>query len=246
MMAPEISFMDSIVAFLAGIYPALVMSSFQPLRILKGQFLTKTTGSLQLRKVLMVVQLSVSIGILVFCGVLFKQINFITNKDLGFDRENTVRMEPTYKLLMSYDAFKNELLKDPNIESLSASDSNPINSGGGNTGVDWPGKPKDLRVSYKTMGCIEGFPETIGLKIIEGTGFLANGQVKDSLYTEVLVTEDAVKTMDLSQPIGEHIKIGDTNCVIIGVVNDFHTASLHEKREPVILYRKSINHISAI
>lgn len=235
-----------IVAFLAGIYPALVMSSFQPLRILKGHFLTKTTGSFQLRKVLMIVQLSVSISILIFCGVLFKQIHYITNKDLGFDRENTVRMEPTYKLLLSYDAFKNELLRDPNIESLGASNSNPLNTGGGNTGVDWQGKPKDLRVSFKTMGCIEGFPETIGLKILEGRSFLPKPQVNDSLYTEVLVTQDAVKTMGLSQPIGEHIKIGDTNCEIIGIVNNFHTASLHEAREPVILYRNSIEHVSAI
>lgn len=234
------------VAFLAGIYPALVMSSFQPLRILKGQFLTKTTGSFQLRKVLMVVQLSVSIGILVFCGILFKQINFITNKDLGFDRKNTVRMEPTYKLFMSYDAFKNELLKDSNIESLGTSDLNPLNTGGGNTGVDWPGKPKDLRVSFKTIGCIEGFPETIGLKILEGRTFLPNHQVKDSLYTEVLVTEGAVKTMGLSQPIGEHIKIAETNCEIIGIINDFHTASLHEVLEPVILYRKAIVYTAAV
>jgi len=234
------------VTFLAGIYPALVMSSFEPARILKGNFSNQTTNSLSLRKGLMIVQMSVSMGIVIFTGVLYRQLTYITEKNLGFDRENMVRLEPTYKLLLSYDAFKNELSNHAFIESIGAANANPLNTGGGNTGVDWPGKPKDLRISFKTIGCFYDFPETFGLKILEGKNFLPERQIKDSLLTEVLVTEDAVEAMGLTQPIGERIKVGGAECEIIGVVNNFHTASLREQREPAVLYRAEIKHISTL
>jgi putative ABC transport system permease protein len=234
------------ITFLAGIYPSLIMSSFQPVHILKGNFSNRATGSLPLRKILMVVQLSVSIGIIIFSGILYRQLNYITKKDLGFDRENMVRVEPTYKLLLSYDVFKNDLMSHSSIESVGASNSNPLNAGGGNTGVDWQGKPKDLRVSFKTIGCFHDFPQTMGLQILEGRDFLPELQIKDTLLTEVLITKDAASVMGLARPVGERIKIADVDCEIIGVVNDFHTASLREQVEPAILYRRDIKHVSTI
>ena len=233
-----------VVALLAGIYPSLTMSSFQPVRILKNQFNSNTTGSQGFRKGLLIVQLSVSIGIIIFSGVLYHQLNYVTNKNLGFDRNNMIHIEPTFPLLKKFEGFKNELFKDPTILGAATSNSNPLSSGGGNTGVSWQGKSPDLRVEFKTIGCTAQFPEVIGLKIIEGRSFEL--LTSDSIRTEALVTEDAAKTMGLKQPIGEEIKIGDITCIIIGVVNDFHTESLHQARLPVILFRTPIEHTSAI
>jgi putative ABC transport system permease protein len=232
------------VSLLAGIYPSLVMSSFQPIRILKNQFTSKSSGSQGFRKALLVVQLSVSIVIIVFSGVLYQQLEFIMNKNLGFNRSNMIRVEPTFKLLKQFDSFKNELTKNPSIVSIGASNDNPLNSAGANTGVTWPGKPDDLRVSIRTIGCTQEFPATMGLKIIEGQNF--QSQKTDTLRTEVLVTEAAVKVMGLKNPIGEEIKFWQIPCVIIGVVNDFHTSSLHEAMIPVILYRQHIESVSAL
>ncbi len=232
------------VALLAGIYPSLILSSFQPIRILKNQFNSNTSGSQRFRKSLLIVQLSVSIGIIIFSGVLYYQLNFVTNKNIGFDRSNMVRIEPTFPLLKKFASFKNELSKDASILGVAASNVNPLNTGGGNTGVSWPGKPKDLRISFKTIGCSPEFPETLGLKILEGRNF--QSQPLDSLRTEVLVSEDAVKAMNLENSIGEEIKIGGSTCVIIGVINDFHTESLHEVRQPVILYHTDYEHVSAL
>ncbi len=232
------------VALLAGIYPSLILSSFQPIRILKNQFNSNTSGSQRFRKSLLIVQLSVSIGIIIFSGVLYYQLNFVTNKNIGFDRSNMVRIEPTFPLLKKFASFKNELSKDASILGVAASNVNPLNTGGGNTGVSWPGKPKDLRISFKTIGCSPEFPETLGLKILEGRNF--QSQPLDSLRTEVLVSEDAVKAMGLTNPIGEEIKIGESTFVIIGVINDFHTESLHEVRQPVILYHTDYEHVSAL
>jgi ABC-type antimicrobial peptide transport system permease subunit len=235
-----------LIALMAGFYPALIISSFQPATILKGQLSNTTTGSLRLRKALMVVQLSASVGIIIFGSILYRQLEFITQTNLGFDRSNTIRLEPTFTLLKNYDAFKNDLLVNPVIESVGASDSNPLNTGGGNVGVDWQGKSPDLRVSFKTIGCFHDFPHTIGLELLEGNNFRAERQIRDSLATEVLISRKAAAIMGFDNPIGEKITIGNAACEIVGVVNDFHTASLHNEIEPVILYRKKIFNVSAI
>lgn len=233
-----------VVSLLAGIYPSLVMSSFQPIRILKNQLTSKFSGSQGFRKALLIVQLSVSVIIIIFSGVLYEQLEFITNKNLGFNRSSMVRIEPTFKLLKQFDSFKNELTKNTSIVSIGASNDNPLNASGANTGVTWKGKSDDLRVSFRTIGCTQEFPETMGLEIIEGNNF--QSQKTDTVRTEVLVSKEAVKIMGLKNPIGEEIKFGQIACVIIGVINDFHTSSLHEAILPVILYRQSIEAISAL
>jgi putative ABC transport system permease protein len=232
-----------IVALLAGLYPAFILSSYKPVNILKGIY-GNVSGSQRLRKMLLVMQLSISIGIIVFSGVLYVQLNFVTKKNLGFDRLNMIRVEPTARLLKSFDVFKNELVKHPSITHVGAANSNPLNTGGGNTGISWPGKPKDLRVVFKTIGCSPEFPETMGLRIIDGRNF--QSQPGDTLHTEALVTQDAVATMGLKNPIGEIIQVGNASCVIIGVVNDFHTASLHEARMPAVVYRTEYKYNSAL
>ena len=233
-----------VVSLLAGIYPSLVMSSFQPIRILKNQITSKFSGSQGFRKALLIVQLSVSIIIIIFSGVLYTQLEFITNKNLGFNRSNMVRIEPTFRLLKKFQSFRSELLKNSSIVSIGAANDNPLNSAGANTGVMWPGKPDNLRVSFRTIGCSDEFPKTMGLEIIEGNDFQA--QKLDTLRTEVLVSKEAVKVMGLKKPIGEEIKFGQIPCVIIGVINDFHTSSLHEALLPVILYRQHIESVSAL
>lgn len=232
-----------VVALLAGIYPSLIMSSFQPVRIFKNK-LGGAFGSSQFRRGLLTLQLCVSIGIVIFSGVLYQQLDYITKKDLGFERANTIRVEPTYQLLLKIASFKNELFKDPSIVSVGASASNPLTLQGGNTGVSWSGKPADQRISFKTLGCSPEFPETMGLKIIEGRSF--NFPSSDSVMTEALLTQNAVKIMGLKNPIGEKIKIGNVTCVVVGIVNDFHSESLHEPMLPVILYHVAYEHTSAI
>ncbi len=232
-----------VVALAAGLYPAIIMSSFQPARALKGELSTRASGAKHLRKVLLVAQLSVSIGIIIFSSILFNQLNFIVHKDLGYDRENMVRIEPTYKLLKQYDAFKNELLSHPEIKHVAAGNGNPLSLDGHTTGISWPGKPNGMRITFQTLGGNYDLPEAFGLTLTEGRMFDAK---KDTLGNEVMVTEEAIKTMGLTNPVGELIKYGDAELIIIGVLKDFHTESLRNEKLPVIVYQHPVLQCSAL
>jgi putative ABC transport system permease protein len=232
-----------LISILAGFYPAFVMAAFQPITVLKNQ-VSGLHGSNRLRKVLLVVQLSISLGILSFSGVLFLQLKYMSEKDLGIDHQNIIHVEPTYRMLQKFDAFKNELAKNGVIVQTAAASSNPLDMQSQNTGVSWPGKPVDERVSFQVMGCSYEFLETFNLKLLKGRNFQA--QAQDTINSEIIVSEDGAEMMGMKDPVGAVIKIGDASCVIIGVVNNFHTRPLHEERLPVILYRSQYTNLSYV
>lgn len=227
-----------VISIAAGLYPAVIVSSFHPASILKGTTSNLASGGQRLRKVLLITQVAVSLGIVVFTGVLFRQLSFIQNKNLGLDTKNILHIEPTYKLLKQYDAFKNELLAMPSIQQVTATNADPIDLTVQTTGVKWPGMPDGMNAAFKILGGNYELTETFGLKILDGRMF--GPKAKDSLHTEVVVSASAVKRMELQQPVGTIIKIGDSECVIIGVVNDFHTSSLKQEQLPVIIYSHTL------
>ncbi len=233
-----------LISLAAGLYPAIIMSGFEPASVLKGEISTRNSGAQRMRKVLLVFQLSASIGIVIFTGILFKQLSFISHKNLGIDRENILRIEPTYTLLKQYDAFKTELLTHPQIKSITASNGNPVNLNGQTTGVSWQGMPENSGTIIQTLGCHYELPQTFGLTILQGRSFTPD--VQDTVNSEVLVSEEAIKIMGLKDPIGALFKVGNVDCKIIGVVNDFHTESLRKQKLPVVLYAHPILNSSYI
>ena len=224
-----------VVSILAGFYPALVMSRFQAAQVLKGNIVTRTPGTQRLRKTLLVVQVSISVGIIIFTGVLFQQLNYIHNKNLGLTRDHIVHIEPTYKLLQQYEALKTELLKFPQIKSVTATVSDPVSINSTTTGVRWPGMADGMNAPFNILGASPEVADVFGLTLVDGRFF---GSVSvDTLHTEVVVTESAIRQMDLENPLGTLIRIGDVECNIIGIIKDFHSASLRQEQLPVIVYR---------
>lgn len=235
-----------LMTLLSGAYPAFLLSSLRTAKILKG-LVQVNSGSLNFRKALIAFQLSVSIGIILFSSIIYFQLDFVQTKNLGFDRENMIRLEPTFRLLQNYEPFKNELLKHAEIQKLSAADANPLDAGGGTVLVDWPGKSPETQASFQVIGGRYDFPELLGLEVLEGRNFHTEKTTRDSLATEAVISSSAAKMMGLDDPIGATIRLYDyITCEIIGVVNDFHTNSMKASMEPVIIYRKPMEQVSGI
>jgi len=218
------------VSILAGLYPALIMSGFNPVRALKTRF-TQPGYANVLRKSLMVVQVSVSVVLIIFAGVLFLQLDMIRNTNLGFDRQHIIHVEPTFPLVKKFEVFRSELLRHPNVEAAAMSFGSLLNMTVSVNNVQWPGSNPDESISFYAMQCGYNFIETFGIRIKEGRSF----ERQDSAAVQyVILTESAVKKMGLSDPVGTHITISDGDAQVVGVAKDLHGHSLHHAIEPVI------------
>ncbi|MGZ3818951.1 MAG: ABC transporter permease [Mucilaginibacter sp.] len=208
---------------LSGSYPALYLSRFKPALILKGKFNNSIAEQLT-RKGLVVFQFSLSVIFIVSVLILYKQIDYVQNKNLGFDKNSVIYFESNEK---SPDAYLNEIQKLPGVESASSMIGNLIGDDFGGKGfIDWDGK----KIPARSFGINYGMIETLGIKIKEGRSFSKNFGSKN---TELILNEAAVEAMGLKNPVGTVIKGERYNTQIIGVVRNFHFQSLHEKIEPM-------------
>ncbi len=216
---------------LAGAYPAIVMSRFNPIKALKNKegLNARTIG---LRKSLTVFQIMVSIAIVLVTVVIYRQLNFIQNQHLGYDKEGIVMLEPTYAHQKNFDSFKNGLLENHLIKAIGVSNSNILQAEYTTNEFKWSGKSEFDKTFFKAIGIDDGMIEVLGLELKQGTGFNA----EDTL-SQVLVTEEAVKAMGLIDPVGTLLNFYGDMAVIVGVVNNVNTESLHNERMPLLFYQ---------
>jgi len=208
---------------LSGLYPALYLSGFKPAIVLKGKFSNSITETLT-RKGLVVFQFSLSIIFIVSVVVLYKQIAFVQNKNLGFDKNNVIYFDSEGN---ANEAYLNEIQKIPSIQSASSMVGNLIGDKfSGQAGINWHGK----RIPVHSFGVNYGMIETLGIQMKEGRAFSKNFGSNNS---ELIINEATVAAMGLENPIGTIIKGHGNNTQIIGVVKNFHFQSLHEQIEPM-------------
>ncbi|HMF73127.1 MAG TPA: FtsX-like permease family protein [Flavitalea sp.] len=191
--------------------------------ILKGKFNNSIVEQLT-RKGLVVFQFCLSIIFIVSVLILYKQIDYVQRKNLGFDKRNVVYFESEGK---DGEAYLNEIQKLPSIEMASSMVGNLIGDKfGGQGAIDWNGK----KIQIHSFGVNYGMIETLGIKIKEGRSFSKDFGSNNS---QLILNEAAVEAMGLKNPIGTIIKGRGNNTEIIGVVKNFHFQSLHEKIEPM-------------
>jgi putative ABC transport system permease protein len=215
---------------LSSIYPALLLSSFEPLKALKGK-ISNGIGDVVFRKILVVVQFTFSVVLIISTIVITSQLNYIRSKNLGYDKSHVFGFWMR-DMKGHYDAVKAELLKQPGVEAVTRSTGNIINNGGISGDNDWDGKAIGQTFIVHPQGIDKDFISFFKLKMQQGHSF--DGAVSDS--THFILNEAAVKEIGLKDPIGKRFRLRKTNGTIIGVIKDFHFASMREKIAPVVLY----------
>lgn len=221
----------TLVATLAAssIYPALLLSSFEPLKALKGR-VTSGIGNAAFRRVLVVLQFTVSIVLIIGTLIIGKQLSFIRNRDLGYDKENVLSFT-MQSMQAHYDAAKAELLRQPGIISVTRASSDIIDYNGWTGDNDWDGKTAKSNLFFHPIAVDKDFTSFFKIKLKEGALF--TGAVADSNH--FIVNEAAVAAMGMKDPIGKNLRIQKTKGTIIGVVKDFNYTTVRKKIEPAVL-----------
>ncbi len=218
---------------LSGGYPSLYLSSFQPGKVLKRTF-TADPKSSHYRKVLVVVQFSLSIILIAGTTVVHDQIDFIRDRKLGFQKENLIYMPLAGRIRQQYEAVKNEWLRNTNIMSVTASSNLPsFGRNWSTSNLDWEGKNPEVTILMQGVDVDYDFFKTFGMEMKEGKAFSREHPTDET--NGVVLNETAIKAMGLQSPIGKRFSIGDWQGTIIGTVQDYNFKSLHNKIEPLIL-----------
>lgn len=221
---------------LAGIYPAITLSSFKPLEALKGR-LSGIGSKGNFRKVLVVVQFSFSILLITSTIIISKQLKYIREKNLGYDKENVFSFWMD-DIRSHYDAAVTELLQQPSISGVTESGVDIINSSSGSSDIDWDGKRTDQQsFTIIQMPVERNFLQVMKIQLAEGKGF--TGSPADS--ANFILNETAVKAAGIQEPIiGKRLTFQGTKGVIAGVVKDFHYQNMHQKISPLLIqYNKN-------
>ncbi len=214
----------------SGSYPAFLLSSFRPANILKRGKLQSGSGGFVLRKILVISQFTATIVLIIGTIVMYKQLNYIRNKDIGLDRDHVVAISMNRELREAYRSFKNEIKQHPNVINVTAARRLPTNIGHINP-VYWEGKGPEDYVTMTDASIDYDYFETLGMQIIQGRNFSEEYATDPENY---VLNEEAAKITGLESPIGKMFSCWEDEGIIIGIVKNFHAISLHNEIGPVI------------
>jgi putative ABC transport system permease protein len=231
---PGLAILASLTGILAGVYPALVLSSFRPVRVLKG-LVRSGIRSNAFRKVLVVAQFAASVGLIIGTAVVFRQVDFMRSKSPGFDREHVVALQIRGDIIKSYQPLKKALLQNPRILGVTAVTEKPTEIGSNTDGVDWEGKDPNWSLSTNMLYVDPDFPQTIDVSLVDGRSFAAVEPPAEE--PEFVINETLARLIGRVPVVGTRFSYGGPQGKVVGVLRDFHFDSLQSNIEPLVVLR---------
>lgn len=219
-----------IVGIISGSYPAFYLSSFQPVKTLKGSVKLGKNATTP-RKVLVVLQFVFSILLMISTVVIVQQIDLVKNRDLGYQQENLISVERTEALTENYDVLKQELLQSGVVSAVTKSNSQ-ITSINSNNFLGWPGKPESQRVLFTTIVADYDYAETMGIDVLMGRDF---SKEFSSDSDAIVINRAALELMNLENPIGTNLDLWEEKRKLVGVVDNVLMGSPYEPVKPMFV-----------
>jgi len=224
----------------AGSYPAFLLSAVKPLGVLKGSARLGSKNS-SFRKILVTCQFSISIGLIMATFIVYRQLDFMQRKNLGYNQEHIVYLAERGDFWNSYDTFKTELQRNPDIVSITAASSIPTHTVTSTSGVDWEGKDPEFNVLFTQFNVDYDYFETLEMEMAQGRAFSRDFPTDAS--EAFILNETCARLTGMDDPVGKTFTLWGKSGPIIGVVKDYHFKSLHATIEPLVLrmFRKEWN-----
>ncbi|MBX3255499.1 MAG: ABC transporter permease [Chitinophagaceae bacterium] len=225
-----------ICGLIAGSYPSLYLSSFNPVFVLKGLKI-KTGSATFIRKGLVVFQFSISVILIVSTIVIYQQIQHVKNRSLGFNKSNLLHIDMNREMQKNYEVVRQDLLQSGVIEDLAMANHNTLYDGNNTSGFTWEGKASDNQVLVSMRYISPGYMKTTGMKILQGRDLVHTDSML-SRNMNVMITQSLEKLMGNGSAVGKTLHIGkDSNATVVnvvGVVNDYMYGNMYGKPDPVM------------
>ncbi|MCT4613921.1 MAG: ABC transporter permease [Marinifilaceae bacterium] len=226
-----------LVTIIAGLYPSIHMASIKLMKSIRRKTITKSNRRFSFRNILVVIQFSLSIALISSSIIIRSQLNYILKADLGYEKDNLIRINLVGETSNNYSAMLNKLEEIPGVQLQTYADKPPFWVGNNTWGYQWEGKDPELKVLINRMNVGTDYIKTMKMDLVEGEFFEASRYMdRDSIEElPVILNQEAIRQMKIKNPIGKFFGTSSQRGKIVGVVKDFNFNSLHRTIDPLVL-----------